>query len=287
VWRRRHAQVGHEQPLRATPVVGQTRAVRHAVNLPPFAAPATLVGLAVDAEAAGWDGVFFWDHMTWLPELRLDVFDPWVLLGAVAVRTERVALGTMVTPLPRRRPWKVAKELTTLDHLSGGRAVLGVGLGAPADAEFGAFGEPEAARDRAAILDEGMTVLDGLLRGPVDHDGEHFHVHTDMLPRPVQQPRPPIWVAGELPRRRPLERAARWDGYVPLSSEGPVTPDDLAGFLDGVERPDGWDVAVARPTGVPAADYAQAGATWLVEGINPEGDWIDTLRAAIRRGPQD
>src|SRR5690606_10506286 len=195
------------------------------------------VSLAVDAERAGWDGVFFWDHMTWLPELRLDVHDPWVLLGAVAVRTERVVLGTMVTPLARRRPWKVAKELTTLDHLSGGRTVLGVGLGAPPDAEFAAFGEPSDARHRANVLDEVLAVLDGLLRGRVDHDGEHFEVHTELLPRPVQSPRPPIWVAGESPHRRPLRRALGWDGFVPLSVGGALTPEQVADYLDGVERP--------------------------------------------------
>jgi alkanesulfonate monooxygenase SsuD/methylene tetrahydromethanopterin reductase-like flavin-dependent oxidoreductase (luciferase family) len=259
--------------------------MRHAVNLPPFAPPETLVSLAIDAEQAGWDGVFFWDHVTWLPELRLNVHDPWVLLGAVAGRTERVLLGTMVTPLARRRPWKVAKEITTLDHLSGGRAVLGVGLGAPPDAEFGAFGEPTAARHRADMLDEGLAVLDGLLRGRVDHDGEHYQVHTELLPRPVQDPRPPIWVAGESPHRRPLERAIRWDGFVPLSADGALTPDQVADYLDGVERSPAWDVVAVHLAGIPAHDYEQAGVTWLVEGIDPEGDWIDELRASIRRGP--
>src|SRR5690349_10473238 len=113
--------------------------MRHVVNLPPFAPPQTLVSFGVDAERAGWDGVFFWHHLTWLPELRLHVHDPWVLLGALAGHTERVLLGAMVTPLARRRPWKVAKEITMLDRLSGGRAVLGVGLGAPSEAEFEAF----------------------------------------------------------------------------------------------------------------------------------------------------
>ncbi|OLT09518.1 hypothetical protein BJF90_44070 [Pseudonocardia sp. CNS-004] len=213
--------------------------------------------------------------------------DPWVLLGAAAVRTERVLLGTMVTPLARRRPWKVAKELTTLDHLSGGRAVLGVGLGAPADAEFEAFGKPSGARHRADLLDEGLAVLDGLLRGRVDHDGEHFRVHTEMLPRPAQEPRPPIWVAGEHPHRRPLKRAARWDGFVPLSTDGILTPDQVAAYLDGVERPPAWDVVTLHPDGIPAQEYAQAGATWLVEGIDPEGGWVDELRTSIRRGPRN
>jgi alkanesulfonate monooxygenase SsuD/methylene tetrahydromethanopterin reductase-like flavin-dependent oxidoreductase (luciferase family) len=260
--------------------------MRNAVNIPPFGPAEVLVSLAVEAEQAGWDGVFFWDHLVWLPQLRLDVYDPWVLLGAVAVRTERVRLGTMVTPLPRRRPWVVAKQLTTLDHLSGGRAVLGVGLGEPAHADFAAFGEPAGAGARAARLDEGLTVLDGLLRGRVDHDGEHFQVHNELLPRPVQRPRPPIWVAGVAPHRRPLVRAARWDGVVPLGAEGVLTPQELADYLALVmDRPVEWDVVVARAAGVPLREYAEAGATWLVEGIWPGDGWVDELRTAIRGGP--
>jgi alkanesulfonate monooxygenase SsuD/methylene tetrahydromethanopterin reductase-like flavin-dependent oxidoreductase (luciferase family) len=256
------------------------------VNIPPFAPPEFLVALAVEAEQAGWDGVFFWDHMVWRPQLRLDVFEPWTLLGAVAVRTDRVRLGTMVTPLARRRPWVVAKQLTTLDHLSGGRAVLGVGLGAPAGADFADFGEPDGARDRAARLDEGLAVLDGLLRGRVEHQGEHFRVCTELLPRPVQRPRPPIWVAGLAPHRRPLERAARWDGLVPLASEGVLTPDRLAGYLAGLpHRPAGWEVVVAGDSGIPAGEYADAGATWLVTGTDPDDGWIDRFRRAVKAGP--
>jgi alkanesulfonate monooxygenase SsuD/methylene tetrahydromethanopterin reductase-like flavin-dependent oxidoreductase (luciferase family) len=256
------------------------------VNLPPFAPPETLVRLAVDAEQAGWDGVFFWDHMVWLPELRLDVFEPWTLLGAVAARTDRIRLGTMVTPLARRRPWMVAKQLTTLDHLSQGRAILGVGLGEPAEAEFGAFGEPVDARERAAMLDEGLAVLDRLLRGPVSHSGTYYQVHSDLLPRPVQTPRPPIWVAGVAPHRRPLRRAAAWDGLVPMAEEGVLTPDQLASYLGQLEsHPATWDVVVARDSDIPAREYADAGATWLVEGIFPEGDWVRRLHATILAGP--
>lgn len=149
-----------------------------------------------------------------------------VLLGAIAARTSRVRLGTLVTPVPRRRPWKVAKEVTTLDHLSGGRAVLGVGLGFPPDIEYGAFGEPTDVRVHGAKLDEALPIIDRLLRGdPVDHDGEHYQVHAHLNPPAVQRPRPPIWVAATLPHRRPLARARRWDGIFPISAErGPLMP---------------------------------------------------------------
>jgi alkanesulfonate monooxygenase SsuD/methylene tetrahydromethanopterin reductase-like flavin-dependent oxidoreductase (luciferase family) len=139
--------------------------MRAGVSIPPFTDAATLVALGVEAERAGWDGVFFWDHVVWEPESRHDVHDPWVLLGAVAAGTERVRLGTLVTPLARRRPWVVAKHVTTLDHLSHGRAVLGVGLGEPPDADFADFGDPGDPVHRGALLDEGLTLLDGLFRG--------------------------------------------------------------------------------------------------------------------------
>lgn len=126
------------------------------ISIPPFTDSATLVDMAVDAEAAGWDGVFLWDHMQWDPQLGLDVHDPWVLLGAMSAHTERLRLGTLVTPLARRRPWMVAKHLTTLDHLSNGRAVLEAGLGEPSDADFGDFGDPDTRRDRAAVVDEAL-----------------------------------------------------------------------------------------------------------------------------------
>jgi alkanesulfonate monooxygenase SsuD/methylene tetrahydromethanopterin reductase-like flavin-dependent oxidoreductase (luciferase family) len=257
-----------------------------AVNLPPFTDPDTLVELAVDAEEAGWDGVFLWDHMVLVPALGLDVQDPWVLLGAMAARTQRVRLGTLVTPLARRRPWVVARHMLTLDHLSGGRAVLGVGLGEPGDADFADFGDPATRRERAAALDEALPLLDALWRGPVEHRGDRYTVSTELLPRPVQQPRPPVWVAAVSPHRPPVERALRWDGIAPLGPEaGPITPEQLAAYLADVERPAGWDVVATCLRGVPLAEYEDAGATWVVEGAWPEGDWVGDLRARIRSGP--
>jgi alkanesulfonate monooxygenase SsuD/methylene tetrahydromethanopterin reductase-like flavin-dependent oxidoreductase (luciferase family) len=260
--------------------------MRSAVSLPPFTDPATLVAMGVEAEAAGWDGVFLWDHMVLFPEMRLDVQDPWVVLGALAQATERVLLGTLVTPLARRRPWVVARQVITLDHLNGGRAVFGVGLGDPAAFDFAAFGDPADGRTRASILDESLGLIDGLFRGPVSHRGEHFTVDAELLPRPVQQPRPPVWVAAVAPHRRPMARALRWDGVVPIALDHLLMPDEVAAYLPPDGRPAGWEVVVNAAPGVRWDDYAAVGATWVVEGNWPQGDWVADLRRCIAAGPR-
>ncbi len=258
--------------------------MRHALSIPPFTDAATVVRLGVDAESAGWDAVFLWDHVRWRVEVDPDVHDPWVLLGAIASRTERVLLGTLVTPLSRRRPSTLAKQLTTLDHLSMGRAVLGVGLGEPPDRDFSDLGDEADPRTRAAMLDESLAVLDGLLRGDrVDHDGEHYSVHTQFRPGPRSSPRPRIWVAGVAPNRRPLERARRWDGVVPIG-EG-LTPGGLRAYV-GEDLPVGWDVVASDDGEHSPQEWADAGATWLLQSADPgETGWAEDLHARIRRGP--
>ena len=257
--------------------------MRFAVNIPPFADAGRLLDLMLSAEESGWDGVFVWDHLQWRADLP--VHDPWALLSAAAVRTERVLLGTCVTPLSRRRPFTLAKQILTLDHLSGGRAVLGVGLGEPPDADFADFGDEPDPRIRAARLDEALAVMDPLLRGErVDHAGEHFPVHGQARPGPVQQPRPMIYVAGVVPHRRPLERARRWDGFFPISSDGPMTADDLVTYV-GADRPEGWELMVAPPEQYDPADYEAIGVTWMVDSTWPVGDWIDEFAARIADGP--
>jgi len=242
--------------------------MRYLLSVPPFTDPAVVVDLARTAEASGWDGFFLWDHLRW--DDVQDVHDPWVLLGAIAQVTERMLLGTMVTPLSRRRPWVVAKHLVTLDHLSGGRAVLGVGLGEPPDVDFGDFGDEADARVRAAILDEALDVVAGLVGdGRVELDGSHHRVDATMRPLPVHRPRVPIWVAGVAPNRRPLERARRWDGYVPIGRG--LAPDELAAYVGEHPRPD-WDLVVPWADGVPADEYADAGVTWLVQSAWPKDD---------------
>jgi alkanesulfonate monooxygenase SsuD/methylene tetrahydromethanopterin reductase-like flavin-dependent oxidoreductase (luciferase family) len=263
--------------------------VRYAVSIPNFAEPAELVDLGAAAEASGWDGVFYWDHLYSSPAAPMPVVDPWVVLGAVAARTSRVQLGPMITPLTRRRPQKVARESVTLDRLSGGRLVLGVGLGNPPE-EFSAFGDDADRSTLGDRLDEALDVVTGLWRGtPFDHAGEHYTVrNAQFLPAGTI----PIWVAATTPHRRPLRRASRFDGLVlatvtPERGIDPVTPELLSSAVDDIRhrRGDlaGFDVVVlcpAVPTPEEVATYAGAGATWImVTG------WIDSLRAVITAGP--
>ncbi len=257
--------------------------MRRGVSLPNVGSAAGLVELGRAADANGWDGVFLWDHLHFVRAWSVETHDPWVLLGAMATRTERVRLGTLITPLARRRPHKVAKEVVTLDHLSGGRAVLGVGLGEPPDDDFAAFGDPSGDRERARLLDQGLELLDPYLRGePVAAHGVDAH----LLPAAVQRPRPPIWVAGKWPNRRPFERAQRHQGYVPIGPDDehiflpPATLAEIAARLPaGVEL-----VATAEP-GVPAHEYADAGATWLLDSTWPVEEWEVEMRERVVAGP--
>src|SRR5215510_7730233 len=182
----------------------------------------TLGDLAALAEAAGWDGIFLEDYIIHWAAKDVPTYDPWVALAAMALRTERIRIGPLVTPLARRRPWKLARETVTLDHLSGGRLILGVGVGLPQAAslppeDYGAFGGAVAPHVRAARMDEGLAVLTGVWRGqPFSYDGTQYQVHdVCFLPPPVQQPRIPIWVGGHWPTKAPFRRAARWDGVYP------------------------------------------------------------------------
>jgi alkanesulfonate monooxygenase SsuD/methylene tetrahydromethanopterin reductase-like flavin-dependent oxidoreductase (luciferase family) len=201
----------------------------------------------------------------------------------------------MVTPLARRRPWKLARETVTIDHLSGGRLILGVGLGIPADLEFGAFGEEPDDRERATKLDEGLDVLTGLWSGePFSYDGQHFTVaDVQFLPTPVQRPRIPIWVAQMYPHRRPLRRAARWDGLVPMHESdmfpAPAQVDEvvtLARSYRTADEPFDVNVPIVLPDGRSGVaqlvrDYEAAGATWLQVGA-----WgVDDLRRQVAAGP--
>jgi alkanesulfonate monooxygenase SsuD/methylene tetrahydromethanopterin reductase-like flavin-dependent oxidoreductase (luciferase family) len=280
--------------------------MRYAVNVPNFedySDVRTVAALAADAEAAGWDGFFVWDHLAFVKAWRLRIADPWLLLAGVALATERLRLGPMVTPLARRRPWKVARETVTLDRLSGGRLVLGVGLGEPATDEFGSFGEPTDPKVRAAMLDEGLEVLTRLWSGEtVSFSGRHYRVdEVAFQPTPAQRPRIPIWVAGAWPRRGPLRRAARFDGSAPLKLDHqgelvPLDAEDVRGLLAVVgelrqgEGPfdllvggsSAKDPAAARDQ---LAELAEAGVTWWQETVDPRQTDLDAFRRRVRQGP--
>jgi alkanesulfonate monooxygenase SsuD/methylene tetrahydromethanopterin reductase-like flavin-dependent oxidoreductase (luciferase family) len=271
--------------------------MRFGVTLPPFndwSDPTTIMAMAGETEAAGWDGFFLWDHVTWNPAWggSPPIADPWICLAAAATATSRVLLGPMVTPLARRRPQMVARQLVTLDHLCHGRAVLGVGLGAPEDYEF--FGEP--LDDRGTRLDESLAVLTGLLGGEaVDFEGTHLRVHC-----PAAHPGPfnnkvPIWVGGWWPHRRPFRRAARYDGVVPgkVGSERGemLTVEDLVAIRGLVGREDeNYEYVASGTTGSPTDTDAvklweAAGATWWLESLHCFGPVVDSMRHRLRAGP--
>ncbi|MFW6153451.1 MAG: LLM class flavin-dependent oxidoreductase [Halobacteriota archaeon] len=175
-----------------------------------------LVEYAVAAEAAGWDGVFLADHLAMSGEDGPPPFpDPWITLAGIAARTEKLRLVSWVTPIPRRQPWQVARDLATLDRLSDGRVILGTGLGRAFD--YTTFGTPYEPKLLGRRYDEALDVITGLWTGePFSYEGEHFTVdEAVMQPRPVQEPRIPIIVGGLWPNKQPFHRGARWDGMIP------------------------------------------------------------------------
>jgi len=261
--------------------------LQSALWLPLFddlADPATVARLAAEAEEAGWHGLFVWDRLSW-PAPVSAVADPWITLAAVATATERLRFGPMVTPLPRRRPVKLARETATLDRLGNGRLTLGVGLGTDTfGRELARTGEQIDDRVRGGMLDEALEVLTAAWSGePVHHHGAHYTVDgIRFLPRPVQQPRIPVWIAGYPGRARPLRRAARFDGFFPVDVEH---PDQLAEIVAALPSTAGYDVAVGLPPGTDPARYATAGATWWMVEFAPGDVSLDLIRGVLRDGP--
>ncbi len=279
----------------------------HLPNFGPYSDTRLLASLAIDAEEAGWGGFFIWDH---LARWHTRMVDPWVALTAIALNTSRILFGTMVTPLPRRRPWKLARETLSLDALSGGRLILGVGSG-PGGEEFEGFGDEADSRVRGAMLDEGLEVLTGLWSGkPFSFDGAYYTVdNIHFEPEPVARPRIPIWVGGKWPNKPPIRRAMRWDGVFPVFlTSGDARLEAIRAFgaivrdLRGSDqRP--FDVIINGST--PGNDPARAaemigacakagGITWWLERIAPDiggGTYADAvwpleaMRERILQGP--
>ena len=229
--------------------------------------------LAARTEQRGWDGFFVWDHVAYREPVRL-LADPWITLAAVAAATERVTIGPLVTPIPRRRPHKLARETVTLDRLSGGRLVLGVGLGSPRTGEFDPerFGEEGDPRVRARLIDDGLDRLASYWAGEFE-------------PRPLQRPRIPVWVAATWPSRRPLRRAARWDGLFPVELEGPEALAELRVEVEALrEDPAPFDLVVTNAAGTDPAPWVEAGATWCLSGFDSQPTRVE-VEEAIDAGP--
>jgi alkanesulfonate monooxygenase SsuD/methylene tetrahydromethanopterin reductase-like flavin-dependent oxidoreductase (luciferase family) len=253
----------------------------YALFLPLFdelSSPHVVVELTVEAEARGWDGVFVWDHLRYRPPVE-EVADPWIVMAAQAVATERVRIGPMITPVPRRRPQVLARETVTLDHLSNGRLIFGVGIGGDPGGELSLFDEELDAKERARLLDDGLDQMNRWWQGD-DVGG------ATLLPRPVQRPRIPVWVASRFPNRAPVRRAAQWDGWFPIGLEQPA---DLVDQLDyarshrTVEAP--FDVAVQGLAGADPRPWFEAGATWWLVRFDPFTVTTADVRAVIENGP--
>jgi alkanesulfonate monooxygenase SsuD/methylene tetrahydromethanopterin reductase-like flavin-dependent oxidoreductase (luciferase family) len=260
--------------------------------------PASMAELAAAAEKAGWDGIFLEDYIVYQGQVGTPTYDPWVTMAAMAVATSRVRLGTSVTPLPRRRPWQLASEAVTLDHLSLGRLILGAGSGDTQDPGFTATGEPLRPAIRAELLDESLQIVTRLWTGePVTFRGRHFKVDDlRMSPRPVQQPRIPIWIGGQWTLSGVRSRVTRWDGS--CAYKGPtdqewqdMTAADVHDIRAAVGDRPGFDIAIGgRQRDADwdrerehVREIASAGATWWVEWVKP-GDRQATIDA-VRRGP--
>jgi alkanesulfonate monooxygenase SsuD/methylene tetrahydromethanopterin reductase-like flavin-dependent oxidoreductase (luciferase family) len=270
--------------------------IRCAVVLPGGSATEQLE-LGLLAEQAGWDGVFTWEAAYGV--------EPWSLLAAIAVRTSRVRLGTMLTPLPWRRPWKVASQVATLDQLSGGRAILAVGVGA-ADANLPDTGEVTDLRSRAEMLDEGIDLIRALWAGQPEYHGRHYRFQSGRMDlaaaaRPVQD-RIPLWVVGVWPGQTSMRRVLRCDGVIPqyrLSGRSAEPADARAVRNWLTDQGAGPDVDVVADGETPAAERAaaraevagwdQAGCTWWLEtrwGVQEDlPDRMRAIRDRIEAGP--
>jgi alkanesulfonate monooxygenase SsuD/methylene tetrahydromethanopterin reductase-like flavin-dependent oxidoreductase (luciferase family) len=259
----------------------------------------TAADFARQAEQAGWDGFFVWEPVWGV--------DAWVSLTAAAMVTRRIRLGTMLTPISRMRPWKLASETTTLDNLSGGRVILSVGLGA-IDTGFQEFGEITDRVTRAELLDEGLDILTGLWQGqPFSYNGKHYQVKPlkfpHLPPPPVQQPRIPIWVVGAWPRPKSMRRVLRYDGLLPaitgktgkveMRSASPEEIRSMKAWIDqnrSLTTP--FDIVVEgrTPGDRPEAatnilrPYTEAGATWWLEAMWDEPD-LEQVLVRVKQGP--
>ncbi len=265
--------------------------MKRGLFVPPFgelAHPDVVGDLARRCEAAGWDGFFVWDHVLYGPPAD-QVLDPFVALAVAAERTERLRLGAMVTPIPRRRPVVLARQLAALDLLSEGRMTLGVGIGGDRHREFSAFGEETDEVLRGRMLDEGLELVRALLSGEtVRHVGTHYRADgVRLLPTPRQSPLP-TWVGARWPNRRPLRRAAHYEGVFIIDVGDPRQVAELCRVMAELRDPGAagdFDVVVDLPPDAPSEPWAEAGATVVLTRIGQYGARLDEVRAIADAGP--
>ncbi len=278
--------------------------VRYGLYVPNFGEASyarTLAELAFEAEKSGWDGFFLWDHIVeW--DRRVPVCDSFTALAAIALNTKRIRIGTTVTPLPRLRPWVVARQTASLDHLSNGRLILGVGLGGPESTDYERFGETADNKVLAEKLDEALDVITGLWSGkPFSYSGKHYKItkKTVFLPPPKQKLRIPIWVGGFWPNKGPFRRAAKWDGVLPLKRGHPIRPEpkdlrDILAFIKShrtISTPldaaiIGWGTSKdRRKNAKKIGPYVEAGLTWWLESLYLGRDSPEKMLKRIRMGP--
>ncbi len=258
---------------------------RRGLFVAPFDAladPRVVGDLAAAAEEAGWDGFFVWDHLQY-GERVTAIADPWICCAAVAVRTERLLFGPMVTPLARRRPQVLARQAASLAVLSGGRFVLGLGLGDDWVGEFSAYGDEPDPKVRGQMLDEGLDVLTALLAGErVEHEGDHYAARgAQFLPAPAV----PIWIGGRFPNRAPLRRAARHDGFFVIGLDGPDDLETVTGALGAHDPSPDFQVVVDLRTDQEVAPWLDRGASWVLTRLGPYDLELAEVRRVIEAGP--
>jgi alkanesulfonate monooxygenase SsuD/methylene tetrahydromethanopterin reductase-like flavin-dependent oxidoreductase (luciferase family) len=271
----------------------------HTPNFGEFHDARTMAVLAREAEEAGWDGYFIWDHVFWKEPSNQPAADPWVLLTAMAAATERIQLGPLVTPLPRRRPQTLARQTVTLDRFSGGRLILGVGIGGDWFGDYSAVGETNDQKAHGEMLDEGLAVLAQAWSGEeFSIEGTHYTVReAQFLPKPVQEPRIPVWVAGMWPGSKPFRRAARWDGVFPLRKDDEsMQPEDYQALITFIRehRESSAPFDVVHGGNTPGDNptraleivtpYIDAGVTWWLESFGHDAT-VDEVQKRIEQGP--
>ncbi|MFX0029642.1 MAG: LLM class flavin-dependent oxidoreductase [Candidatus Hermodarchaeota archaeon] len=277
--------------------------MKYAIYIPNFGSyynPIDIANIAFEAERSGWDGFFIWDHLIFSESVDIPFLDPWIALTAIAMKTDKIKIGTLITPIPRRRPWKLARECVSLDHLSNGRLILGVGLGAP-KYDFTCFGETFDPFIRAKKLDEGLVILKGLWSGEnFTYKGEYYQIkNAKFLPTPVNGTIP-IWVAGMWPNKNPFLRSAKYEGVFPININytQQLTSNDVEDILNFMSKhykiSSNFDVIISGDTPGNSSEaieiikpYKKAGVTWWCENINllRFKNSLDDMIERVRQGP--